>query len=64
LQKFEQLYYYDFVLIYFQKLCFLKVHSLKRSLSNTNWFVWPELSGNQPDIAWIDEGNYMLILAY
>ena len=38
-----------------------QVHFLKRSTSNVNWFVWPELCGEQSDIAWIDEGKFLLI---
>ena len=38
-----------------------QVHFLKSSTSNVNWFVWPELCGKQSDIAWIDEGKFLLI---
>lgn len=35
----------------------IQVHFLKRSASNPNWFVWPELSGSCPDLTWISEGK-------
>ena len=38
-----------------------QVHFLKRSTSNVNWFVWPELCGEQSDIAWMDECKFLLI---
>ena len=38
-----------------------QVHFLKRSTSNVSWFVWPELFGEQSDIAWMDEGKFLLI---
>ena len=38
-----------------------QVHFLKRSTSNVKWFVWPELCGEQSDIAWIDEDKFLLI---
>ena len=38
-----------------------QVHFLKRSTSNVKWFVWPELCGEQSDIAWIDECKFLLI---
>ena len=40
----------------------IRVHFLKRSTSNVNWFVWPELCGEEPDIAWIDEGMFHFII--
>ena len=35
-----------------------QVYFLIRSTSSTKWFVWPELCGKKPDIAWIDEGIF------
>ena len=32
-----------------------QVHFLHQSSSNSNWFMWPELSGSNPDISWISE---------
>ena len=39
-----------------------QVHFLKRSTSNVNWFVWPELCGEEPDIVWIDEGMFHFLI--
>ena len=38
-----------------------QVYFLKRSTSNVNWFVWPELCGEQSDIVWMDECKFLLI---
>lgn len=32
----------------------------KSSLSSSNTFVWPELSGKQPDTSWIEKGDYLV----
>ena len=36
---------------------------LKRLTSNLNWFVWPELCGEEPDITWIDEGMFHFLIS-
>ena len=40
-----------------------QVHLLKRLTSNLNWFVWPELCGEEPDITWIDEGMFHFLIS-
>ena len=37
---------------------------LKRLTSNVNWFVWPEFCGEEPDIAWIDEGIFHFLISF
>ena len=40
-----------------------QVHLLKRLTSNLNWFVWPELCGEEPDITWTDEGMFHFLIS-
>ena len=40
-----------------------QVHFLKRSTSNVSWFVWLELCGDEPDIAWIDESMFHFLIS-
>ena len=36
----------------------MQIHFLHRSSSNRNWFIWPELSNDLPDVSWVPERMY------
>ena len=41
----------------------VQVHMFKRSTSNVNWFVWPELCGEEPNIGWIYESMFHFLIS-